>query len=156
MPPATPESPKLSAAQTVSWVIAEHASLRDTLAGLQIQAEQLAEREGHRWPRLKELCWDLADLRELLAMHTDEERRALLGSFAADPKGGSAAALRQDHEALRDVLADVRLSGEDYQAPARATPGHAELYLELEALERRLLRCMQLEDRFVLPARATG
>ena len=133
-----------------------HDYLRRVMTFLLPLAEAVEEAEGARNPRLKELTWNVRDLGTTLLPHLDAEFRLILsavgsGGASSLPTQRALDALEEEHQEIGDLLADVRLTAEDFRAPKWASLDYRTLLLELEALEGHLMRAVHLENHLLFP-----
>jgi regulator of cell morphogenesis and NO signaling len=133
-----------------------HDYLRRVMTFLQPLAEEVEAHDAGRNPRLKELTWNVRDLAAALLPHLDAEFRLILtaageGGPSSLPSQRALDTLEAEHQELGDLLADVRLTAEDFKAPGWASLDYRTLLLELEAFEGHLMRAVHLENHLLFP-----
>ena len=129
---------------TAQDLTAGHAPLVAELARLRRLARQVLDAHRAQDGRLLHEVFALvADLLEDLDPHLRDEEHA---SFAPHRE------LRQDHEQVRLLLADLRRHTQGFRAPDGACATWRELWRRLAAFEDALLRQMRREEDFARDA----
>lgn len=158
-PAATDPSAAMAPAELIDHIVAtHHRYLDDELPLLDALAAKVAGVHGDRHPELVAVDRLVRAVRHDLEPHLAAEEETVFPAIlrhldAGEPiPAGLVAALRDDHEALGLLLAELRRTTSDYAIPADACASYRSLYERLDALESDVFRHVHLENNVLFPA----
>ncbi len=151
----------LATPELVAHIVGRHhAYLRKALPFAEQVARKVGRVHGEHNPKLPALADLVAELRETLEPHLDQEERALFPALtgqAPDPArvAGELRAMHDDHLRVGEMLTCMRTLADDYACPDWACGSYRALMSELEAIELDTLRHVHLENHVLMPRFST-
>ncbi len=153
-----PDDPRVLSTPALVGRIVErhHGYLRRALPYVAPIAAKVAAVHGGRDPRLQEVEVVFRELSAALLPHLDEEETVLFPALMVahpDPAlvGRELSSMHEDHLAVGDLLALLRLLSDGYATPEWGCNTYRVLMAELEALEEDTLRHVHLENHVLAP-----
>jgi regulator of cell morphogenesis and NO signaling len=134
-----------------------HGYLRTALPFLATLAAKVARAHGDRDSRLIELNRVFVELKGLIEPHLDQEERelfpALMARRPSDQKKVRAdlKAMFEEHQAVGELLHRLRVLGGGYLTPEWGCNTYQLLMIELDKLEKDVLRHIHLENHVLMP-----
>lgn len=152
---------ELDPAGLIDHIVAvHHRYLDEELPALEALADKVESVHCHRHPELVSVATLVRAVRADMEPHlADEEAevfpaiRAAVADGAAAP-GEQVARLRDDHEAVGALLAELRRVTDDFTAPDDGCASYQALYGRLADLERDTFRHIHLENNVLFTALA--
>lgn len=145
----------LSTRDVIGRLIApHHLYLHRTMPFIQNLANKVARVHGDRNPALVEAARLVETLFATLATHLAEEENELFPALIAgriDDARPMLRAMRSEHDAVGELLSDLRVAAADYVPPAWACTSYRTLMTELAYLEADTLAHVHLENHVLLP-----
>ncbi len=154
--PDTIDPRSLSTRELIVKVIARHHQyLHRTLPFLGPLAAKVARVHGNREASLRKVAALVDTLATTLETHLAEEERVLFPALLLGRHSSDVTAMlkdmRSEHEAVGEMLADLRLAAVEYAAPDWACGSYRTLMKELAELEADTLRHVHIENHVLLP-----
>jgi regulator of cell morphogenesis and NO signaling len=140
-----------------------HVFTREELARVAPLMEKVVRVHGANHPELIRLEQCFQAMRADLLPHLEKEEQVLFPFIRgmASPSGGAAGcfgavanpvrAMQAEHEAVGDILREIRILTRDFTAPEDACGSFRSLYLGLQALEEDLHLHIYLESHLLFP-----
>ena len=145
----------LSTRDVIGRLIApHHLYLHRTMPFIQNLANKVARVHGDRNPALVEIARLVETLFATLATHLAEEENELFPALIAgriDDARPMLRAMRSEHDAVGELLSDLRAAAADYVPPDWACTSYRTLMTELDYLEADTLAHVHLENHVLLP-----
>ena len=142
-------------------VAVHHVYLRDELPLLEALANKVATVHGKRHGELAEVARLVRAVRRDLEPHLDDEEDAVFPAIRHHLDSGEPLdaalidRLRDDHEVVGALLAELRQVSRDFAVPADACASYRSLYTRLPELEADTFRHIHLENNVLFPALAS-
>jgi len=153
--PKTTDPRTLTTRQLITDVIGRHHRyLHRALPFLQTLSHKVAQVHGGRQEALRELASQVEALSTTLIAHLDDEERTLFPALLTNDVAAAApmlATMREEHEVVGKMLADIRTTSEDYACPEWACNSYRTLMAELANLEADTLRHVHVENHVLMP-----
>lgn len=146
----------LSTRELIVMVIAKHHQyLHRTLPFLGRLATKVARVHGSREASLHQVVACVEKIASTLESHLKEEERVLFPALMVGQRSLEVVAMlnamRSEHEAVGEMLANLRAAADDYIAPDWACASYRTLLTELAELEADTLRHVHIENHVLLP-----
>jgi regulator of cell morphogenesis and NO signaling len=145
----------LSTTQVIAKLIAPHHQyLHRTMPFLAALATKVARVHGDREPSLREVARHVDTLVETLRLHLAEEETVLFPALIEGRVDGVTPlllAMREEHEQVGAMLAELRRAAADFIPPAWACNSYRTLMSELAILEADVFEHVHVENHVLLP-----
>lgn len=145
--------PEMSPEELVEHIlIRHHAYLWETLPDIHARLITVLRAHGERHPELYDVYKLLSELTKEMEPHLIREESELFPSVlnqeanATQQRQTLVRILEEEHESTREVLHQLRHATNDYSLPSDGCDNFAELYKQLEALEKDTEEHYHLED----------
>ena len=150
-----PDPRALSTRDVIVRLIAPHHQyLHRTMPFVQGLAAKVARVHGDKNPALLDVARLVETLFSTLATHLAEEENELFPALIAgriDDARPMLRAMRSEHDAVGELLSELRIAADDYVLPEWACTSYRTLVKELEHLETDTLAHVHIENHVLLP-----
>ena len=142
-------------------VAVHHVYLRDELPLLEALANKVATVHGKRHGELADVARLVSAVRSDLEPHLDDEEDEVFPAIRHHLDSGEPLdatlidRLRDDHQVVGALLAELRQVSRDFAVPADACASYRSLYNRLPELETDTFRHIHLENNVLFPALAS-